>query len=534
MVGNQLWKVLKLIHGIFTTTDQGKRVKHNCIPPEDFRHQDMVQSDSTAIIQRYYPELADLAATGLLEPSRILDACLAAPVPEVIFLLGTVHVAQQSAEDVRKTIQAIKPQLVVLELCASRMKALLVDPYANPLTDLEPCPRRAAYLEANRHKSIMSVLMAALSSRGHNILTAIMAGMYQLLESKLNVTAGLEFIAARATLIELLQQQQMELIRSQSGASTLLSILKMDSFILRRSSSGRKDADLLKSVKPTSSARASDASWSSVSAASSPTAGDEGKGLTASTPHCQEGDAADAPAGPPSDFEVVTVTERQQLREQSKGSSTWLQHCVAGDRPVLDTLLALWGSLKPVRRLQLMWDIITDLGSLADEETVAALGNEDMVQVLLKECGDAYPELMRPLVHDRNWLLATTAWRAAQHTAEPGQPVLAIVGRGHMAGMVYVTHRIVEHVALLSVRTAADQEEVAADGDPFEPLEEGQAAAEEAHEQQGQQGSADDMAAVEAMKTAPAVEDVTRLMRTADAPGAAAVHERNAHVNPFL
>jgi hypothetical protein len=33
-----------------------------------------------------------------------LDACLAAPLPEVIFLLGTVHVARQCAEDVRKTI----------------------------------------------------------------------------------------------------------------------------------------------------------------------------------------------------------------------------------------------------------------------------------------------------------------------------------------------------------------------------------------------------------------------------------------------
>jgi hypothetical protein len=50
--------------------------------------------------------------------------------------------------------------------------------------------------------------------------------------------------------------------------------------------------------------------------------------------------------------------------EQSKRDSSWLQHCVAGDRPVLDTLMALWGSLKPLRRLQFMWDIVSDLGSL--------------------------------------------------------------------------------------------------------------------------------------------------------------------------
>jgi hypothetical protein len=50
--------------------------------------------------------------------------------------------------------------------------------------DLEPCPDMLARTEANRHKSIKSVLMAALSSRGHNVLMTIMTGVYQLLESE--------------------------------------------------------------------------------------------------------------------------------------------------------------------------------------------------------------------------------------------------------------------------------------------------------------------------------------------------------------
>jgi len=41
-----------------------------------------------------------------------------------------------------------------------------------------------ARTEANRHKSIKSVLVAALSSRGHNVLMTIMTGVYQLLESE--------------------------------------------------------------------------------------------------------------------------------------------------------------------------------------------------------------------------------------------------------------------------------------------------------------------------------------------------------------
>jgi hypothetical protein len=91
--------------------------------------------------------------------------------------------------------------------------------------------------------------------------------------------------------------------------------------------------------------------------------------------------------------------------------------------------------------------------------------------------------------------------------------------------MVYVMHRIVEHVALLSVRAAAEQG-TATDVEPLDQAA-AQAAAEEAQEEQEQQKFADDVAAGQAMKTAPAVQDVTSLMRTADAPGSAIVHEQN-------
>ena len=37
-----------------------------------------------------------------------------------MYLVGTAHVSLQSAEDVRRVIEAVQPQNVVVELCSSR------------------------------------------------------------------------------------------------------------------------------------------------------------------------------------------------------------------------------------------------------------------------------------------------------------------------------------------------------------------------------------------------------------------------------
>ena len=41
-----------------------------------------------------------------------------------IYLIGTAHVSKESVEDVRVTIEAIKPDSVCVELCAGRFKSL--------------------------------------------------------------------------------------------------------------------------------------------------------------------------------------------------------------------------------------------------------------------------------------------------------------------------------------------------------------------------------------------------------------------------
>jgi hypothetical protein len=71
---------------------------------------------------------------------------------------------------------------VALELCPSRLQALLLDPYADPLWDTTPCPERAARQAAAKNRSLGEILEATLKSRDHNVLMTALSGMYARIE----------------------------------------------------------------------------------------------------------------------------------------------------------------------------------------------------------------------------------------------------------------------------------------------------------------------------------------------------------------
>jgi hypothetical protein len=102
---------------------------------------------------------------------------------------------------------------------------------------------------------------------------------------QLNVRAGLEFIAARKALIEILKQEQQQQQQVAAGSTA---------------ADGSNDDDAA---------------------------------------------AAAASGAPP--------REQQQLPQQQQ-QPTWLQMCVAADRPVMSTLTGLWGALGPWKRLELL------------------------------------------------------------------------------------------------------------------------------------------------------------------------------------
>ena len=61
---------------------------------------------------------------------------------------------------------------------------MLLDPYADPLWDTQPCPQRAAQQAAAKNRSLGQIFEATLKSRDHNVLMTALTGMYARLEGE--------------------------------------------------------------------------------------------------------------------------------------------------------------------------------------------------------------------------------------------------------------------------------------------------------------------------------------------------------------
>ncbi|XP_011076238.1 traB domain-containing protein [Sesamum indicum] len=95
-------------------------------PPPDFNFKNEILDLSTAAIAETHPELLDLAENGTLV---LIKKSQYGPVPpwrsefvepEAIWIIGTTHISRESASDVERVINAVRPDNVVVELCRSR------------------------------------------------------------------------------------------------------------------------------------------------------------------------------------------------------------------------------------------------------------------------------------------------------------------------------------------------------------------------------------------------------------------------------
>ncbi|KAG8381377.1 hypothetical protein BUALT_Bualt06G0115900 [Buddleja alternifolia] len=95
-------------------------------PPPDFNFKNEILDTSTAAIAETHPELLDLAKNGTLVLIRKGQYGPVPPwrsefvEPEAIWIIGTTHVSRESAYDVERVINSVRPDNVVVELCRSR------------------------------------------------------------------------------------------------------------------------------------------------------------------------------------------------------------------------------------------------------------------------------------------------------------------------------------------------------------------------------------------------------------------------------
>ncbi|BDA46100.1 TraB domain-containing protein [Coccomyxa sp. Obi] len=106
---------------------------------------------------------------------------------------------------------------------------------------------------------------------------------------------------------------------------------------------------------------------------------------------------------------------------------------VLGDRPVRVTLARTWGALSRWNKIRFIWALLTTGFCVSDDlkAEVEAMKESDVLTQAMKDLAEEFPELMRPLIQERDeymvFVLRTLASRASR--------VVAVVGAGHLSGM---------------------------------------------------------------------------------------------------
>jgi pheromone shutdown-related protein TraB len=122
-------------------------------------------------------------------------------------------------------------------------------------------------------------------------------------------------------------------------------------------------------------------------------------------------------------------------------------HLVLADRDMQATLRRTWAALSPWDCLQLIGTLVGALFAKGEitEEQVEALKDRDTISELIREFAEVMPRLQRPLIDERDRFLMSSVREA------PGQRVVAVVGAGHVGGMVNYLHAEVDRKALSEI-----------------------------------------------------------------------------------
>jgi pheromone shutdown-related protein TraB len=101
------------------------------------------------------------------------------------------------------------------------------------------------------------------------------------------------------------------------------------------------------------------------------------------------------------------------------------------DRDVRTTLRRAWSSLPLGKKAMLLSGAVASAGATPEisEEDLRKLRSKDVLSEMMRELGQAMPELTRALIHERDDYLAEKIRRAE------GRTLVAIVGAGHLSGM---------------------------------------------------------------------------------------------------
>lgn len=106
-------------------------------------------------------------------------------------------------------------------------------------------------------------------------------------------------------------------------------------------------------------------------------------------------------------------------------------HIHLADRDIRTTLSRTWRLMGLWTKMKLLAQFIASVGDLDDikEEDIEKMKNKDVLETLLSEIGESFPEIRRILIDERDQYLAQKIRTA------PGNKIVAVVGAGHVPGI---------------------------------------------------------------------------------------------------
>eukprot|EP00667_Euglena_gracilis_P006874 EG_transcript_6937 len=349
----------------------------------------------------------------------------------MVYVVGTAHVSSQSLRDVRRTIRLVRPQAVMVELCASRAVMLDTakadevsdddDDGASPKQGAEPQQSLAASHSPSRPR-LASVWAVA---RGTALLT--LGWLWWLLSLGLWLRYGSPDLS----------------LTSRNLVAWLALAIAVTGALRTAVSNG-----YLLFAAPYLRVRPGDgpAVW--------------GVAADAVRQWRAGGQSAESFfrtflalyfAKVSQDLHIEVGAEfRTAIAEAKKLQAT----IILGDRPARVTLRRLWAALTSLQKARLVCQLTWELCGTHTEAMVEELKAPAHLEDMMNNVRDAFPSLSSVLVTERDRWMAQQLFKAQEdlqpHQSETGAAaIVAVVGMGHKKGIAKVWDDLIQHGAHL-------------------------------------------------------------------------------------
>lgn len=143
-------------------------------------------------------------------------------------------------------------------------------------------------------------------------------------------------------------------------------------------------------------------------------------------------------------FGITPGQEMIQGIESAKAAGAEL---VLADRSIQVTFSRIWHGMSLMGKAKLMTQLITSIFSNEEitEQEMEQMKSQDMIQAMLQDFADSFPELKKPLIDERDQYLAYHIRNA------PGNKVVAVLGAAHVPGVTRYLHQKLELASLTQV-----------------------------------------------------------------------------------